>query len=47
MCIHHSEKTSNLLWNDLLKYHKLGYPLGAASPSHPEGDRAKSGTGIV
>ena len=36
----------NQLWDDIIKYCKLGYPLGAGSHSHPDGDAAKSEEGI-
>jgi len=35
------------VWNSTLALHKEGTLLGAGSPSHPEGDSAKSKTGIV
>mgnify|MGYP002630338793 CR=1 FL=1 len=35
------------VWAQVLALHKEGTLLGAGSPSHPEGDRAKSSTGIV
>jgi hypothetical protein len=34
-------------WDQLMVYHKAGFCLGAGSPSHPDGDSAKSDTGVV
>lgn len=42
-------ENSNLkkIWDNMIERQKEGSMLGAGSPSHPDGDRAKSGTGIV
>lgn len=34
-------------WDQLMEYYKAGYCLGAGTPSHEDGDRAKSATGVV
>jgi len=44
---HDEDYNANTIWERLIAAQKEGSRLGAGSPSHPEGDRAKSKTGIV
>jgi hypothetical protein len=37
----------NQLWDEVLRYSKLGFPLGAGSPSHPDGDSHITEEGIA